>query len=658
MEEEMEHEYEEISNTLEELCEYCLSDELNLSTLQEKMKKLDDDHFPCHVQEMYGLRPFFHYICLSKKVSLEIVECVLDNVPYVATMESESDSLEYEDFGITYGTYPLHLACYNSNCTQSIIRRIMEEYPAALRHLTSAGNLFNCGEDRFYEDGEEGFPLHYYIIRKTNLHIETIKMLIEAYPQAMGADGEMCFTPMHTIVSTPNENINNLLPIITYLIEAEPSCIRIVDHFERTPLFLACSNKHITLEVVQLLYISWPEASRQGNDDGWLPIHGLCCNEQLDDNASLEILRFMLGIDPGLVRAEGPDEHLPIHYAIRRMAFEPCKLLIDSYPESLRAAENERGMMPIHMICTISYGRPDTIDTMKYMLELDPDLINVTNRNGVYPIHIAAGSKRVAIIELLLKHDPSAASTRTSNPSNNLPLHSACASNRRGNCTEVVEALFDEYPQAINIHNHRGKTPLDLARTREVQGERDPNESKAVNFLLTQQAYARQARDIKAKATVDKNDWQSLCCALKDKAPLGSIKLLVKALRWNPATLRVGASRSIGHTDSLPLDTACQYSSIRVVRYLLGLDNIMDKDLSSMHLVHSACRGANLEVVKYFLDEHISLVALAEVNEKGELPIHLLCEAGKDKADIEESTEYTEIIWRMLLANPEAFVGG
>ena len=49
----MEHEYEEISNLLEELCEYCLSDELNLSTLQEKMKKLDN-HFPAMFKRCMG----------------------------------------------------------------------------------------------------------------------------------------------------------------------------------------------------------------------------------------------------------------------------------------------------------------------------------------------------------------------------------------------------------------------------------------------------------------------------------------------------------------------------------------------------------------------------------------------------------------------------
>ena len=73
--------------------------------------------------------------------------------------------------------------------------------------------------------------------------------------------------------------------------------------------------------------------------------------------------------------------------------------------------------------------------------------------------------------------------------------------------------------------------------------------------------------------------------------------------------------------------------------------------------MHYACRRGDLSVVKYLLDEHTSLVASAEVNEKGELPIHLMCEAGKDNVDIDDSTEYIETIWLMILANPEAVVG-
>ena len=158
-----------------------------------------------------------------------------------------------------------------------------------------------------------------------------------------------------------------------------------------------------------------------------------------------------------------------------------------------------------------------------------------------------------------------------------------------------------------------------------------------VNFLQTQQAYVQQAQDIKTKTNVDENDWLSLCCALKDNASLGSIKLLVQSLR------------SIGHTNSLPLNTtACEFGSVKVVRYLVELDSVIVKRLVSLQLPLVACRSGNLGMVNYFLDNHTSLVA------SGELPIHLLCEAGKVDCD---SAEYIDIIWRMLLANPEAVVG-
>ena len=53
------------------------------------------------------------------------------------------------------------------------------------------------------------------------------------------------------------------------------------------------------------------------------------------------------------------------------------------------------------------------------------------------------------------------------------------------------------------------------------------------------------------------------------------------------------------------------------------------------------------------LEDHAHLVASATVNAKGELPIHLLCESGRDREDDSDSTEYIETIWLLLLANPE-----
>ena len=104
-----------------------------------------------------------------------------------------------------------------------------------------------------------------------------------------------------------------------------------------------------------------------------------------------------------------------------------------------------------------------------------------------------------------------------------------------------------------------------------------------------------------------------------------------------------------------PLHTACEFSTAKVVQYLIESISTDDLDMNKDSILHSACRSGNLEVIKYLLDKHTSLVSTVEVNDSGELPIHLLCEAGKDKVD-SDSTEYIEIIWRMLLANPEVIM--
>jgi len=641
--------FEEVCDVLEDLCNLCRSDDLSLPTLQEELNKLDQLRpFPEDYEDWcLSSRPFFHYLCLSKNITMDMVEYVLDKFPEVAGISSE-DEAEYDGFIYTNHTYPLHMACYNPYCSHAIIELIMKQYPPAISDYTYGGwPVLACGD---WDDEVEGVPLHYYVIRRTNTSIVTMKMLIDAYPQAMLAiEREARFTPLHAIVGNEEENMNNLLPTLKFLLETEPLLIQTVNQCGKTPLHIACSNKNITMEVFQFIYNLWPEAIRLEDIAGCFPLHLLCYNERLNDDTSLDMLRFMLSIDPTLVRVRG-NGSFPIHEAAGRQSFLFCKLLIDGYPESVRFA-TESSMLPIHSACINSdYNyRTSTVATIQYMLDLYPGSIDAMDNKGQLPIHKAARVKRADLVEILLKHDPQAASKATAcrdgDPNSNyLPLHWACGVYKRGDHTEVLRVLFDAYPEAVHSHNGMGKTPFDLAWEAEVEYRHDPKKSNVVNFLLTQRAYAKQARDIKAKTTIDRYDWLSLYCALKDNALLGSIKLLV------------GALRSIGHTVSLPLNTACEFSSVKVVRYLVELDNIVDEDLASMHLLHSACRGRNLEVIKYFLDEHISLVSSAEANENGELPIHLLCKAGKDMVDI-ESTEYIEIIWRILLANPEAVAG-
>ena len=133
--------------------------------------------------------------------------------------------------------------------------------------------------------------------------------------------------------------------------------------------------------------------------------------------------------------------------------------------------------------------------------------------------------------------------------------------------------------------------------------------------------------------------------ALSNNATLGAIKLLVKG---NPESLQVANNQG-----SLPLHIACEFSSVKVVQFLLelnGNDSCLDHlDIEGNSPLHYACRGGSYNTVKYLLGRNASSVS--ERNADGKLPIHLLCEAEIDEVG-EESTQYVEAIWLLLLANP------
>ena len=413
------------------------------------------------------------------------------------------------------------------------------------------------------------------------------------------------------------ETINLLGPRLS---TQNPSCF-----------YQACGNENVTLEIVQLLHNTLPEALQLRDDDGYLPIHYLSGNEYLDDTNSIDILRFMLDIDPNLPREVEDDRgRLPIHVAVMDKSSAFCKELIDAYPESLRIESRDGGELPIHLACF--YGnRDDTADTIQYLLELDPELVNPEDSDGSLPIHYAAEYGRTKLIELLLKFDPDAASYEVNNGSHRLPLHLACGAYNPNLST--IQALYDAYPDALFAGDEDGDTPFDHAE----------GNQQVIEFLQTQLEYAEQSQNT-SFTIVDDDGWLPLHRALKDNAPLGSIKLLKRA---NPVALNIADREG-----EYPVHIACKFSSVKVVKYLVELagDILNYVDAKNNSLLHYACRGGSLNVVKYLLETNVPSVS--ERNNDNKLAIHLLFECGSVLLD-RDSLEYVETIHQLLLANPE-----
>ena len=390
--------------------------------------------------------------------------------------------------------------------------------------------------------GVKGLPLHYYLTRISNIDIDTVKMLVKACPQSLVTTEQEDFVcyPIHVLLSNPNIKEDDMQELLTFFSETDTLSVRMLDGYQRTALHIALRNGGITLEIVKFLLNEIPELFYHRSIVGYLPFYMLCGNAELDEKIWFNIFQLLIDMDPTIVRDRVDDGELPIHYAAANLSPLQCKALIDRYPEPVREKFEQYNDLPIHQACATG-----KLDTIKYLLSLYPESIKVRGGMGRLPIHRAAAceaERRAEVIELLLKHDSNAASKKADG--RQLPLHCAC--DAYYGQLNVVQILYDACPEAIWVRGSDGDSLLDLARGRNEESD------DIVNFLQAQLVHAKMGEELKLLTTLDENGWLPLHEALKNKTPLGSIKLLV---RGNPSALRV-----ITNIGALPIHIACQFS--------------------------------------------------------------------------------------------------
>jgi len=124
------------------------------------------------------------------------------------------------------------------------VELLLKEYPPAVEHLSKVkgGILDGFGVCSCLK----GLPLHYYVSRTSKIDIDTVELLVEAYPQSLlvtatatesDVVGYQCY-PIHVAVC--NASTNNLRDIIEYLLEFNSNSLRVLDECDSTPLRLAC----------------------------------------------------------------------------------------------------------------------------------------------------------------------------------------------------------------------------------------------------------------------------------------------------------------------------------------------------------------------------------------------------------------------------------
>ena len=362
----------------EQLDDLCTSSELSLTALQEILNRLDKNDIGNYTFDRIE-GSCLHKACMNNEdvVTVDIIQLLLETFPTAGGWQMQTSVQTSEEM-----IYPLHIACCNSSLSSSVIELLVKNAPETLEHMTTAVERFYDVDER--DDCARGLPLHFYLAEQRDVNIDIVKMMVEAYPQALvTADEDWACYPIH--VALFNEYCG--LEVIEYLLEYEPSSIRLLDAYGRSPFHSSCRYRcgvnH--LEVVQLFFAKWPEAIQQRDTwDNWLPIHDISYDSgDLSEDTSLGILRLMLDFDSTLPmeRADNTgtedDEYLPIHFAARFQSFACCKLLIDACPETVKIV-TANNALPIHEACK---GR--SAEIIQYLLDLYPEGCNAHSLDGV-----------------------------------------------------------------------------------------------------------------------------------------------------------------------------------------------------------------------------------------------------------------------------------
>ena len=309
------------------------------------------------------------------------MKAILDFYPDAANITQDEYGDTNNGFDVVGKSYPLHAACWEDDCPLSVIELLVEKNPSALSQLGTYAHGLPCcpayAENTEYMHADysfsfvQGTPLQYYLSRgnywwnpnwedwEGNMSIEGVKLLVEACPEALQVkDPKKRTNSLHTIAVHPELSAH--YDIVEYLVNFDPTMMRGVDCYDANPyngdlgsipLNLVCGNNNASIEIVKFLVERWPSSIRERDHDGCLPIHNICQNGGsaaplskprggMDDATALEIAKFLVDEDPSTLHEAHSQGWLPIHFAAgeghRGRAF--CEFLVNQYPESVRRA--------------------------------------------------------------------------------------------------------------------------------------------------------------------------------------------------------------------------------------------------------------------------------------------------------------------------------
>ena len=586
----------------------------------------------CNVNIQNNLKELpFHILLKNNNVTTDMRESIL-------AMCSKSDiNINAQD---GKGMTLLHVACNDGSLSM-------------VCYLTSN---FQC--DVNLSDNEGNLPLHYavksqgrgyYSLEDMSTSLEMAQLVSKGCTQ-IHAKNNSGITPLHTACSDCNMDLVKYLAFHKqYPLNLSPAS----DVYDNLDIHLACQKEEdIALLKVLANQQNINRLGRLINDsyEGYerysgTPLHIACAYNFIPavrysstplhiactyNNIPAVRLFGELNCNFSIKDSQGL---LPLHIVCSKSRSLQCVKLLKIHADDLKVVDEWKGNTPLHLAC-----KHNCADIVKYLLAMYRCDLNIKNRSGELPLHLAC-STTVEIVKRVSK-----CNTNSQTASGDTPLHIAC----KAGALDIVKYLVRKCRRSMTLKNNSERLPVHYACEHSLEMVKLVAQSCTTEDLITKTFGYMSALNIACShgfidmATYLINQKGCSLSALKgDQSALqyasgipkyGSffhdhdeqkenfhpelVEYLIAECGYDPCM-----STESGYSTASMFCYACRQKNLQLVKALTVL-SVNIKDSEGNTPLHYACEYSCVEIAQFLIDHRCDQTIL---NNKGELALHLAC---------------------------------
>ncbi|XP_038988012.1 protein ACCELERATED CELL DEATH 6-like [Phoenix dactylifera] len=242
----------------------------------------------------------------------------------------------------------------------------------------------------------------------------------------------------------------NHVGVANVLMNEDAGLASLLNDAGMSPLYLAITTGSLDVARALLWSTSWKKVSSESytGPNKNTALHAAVL-------LSLEITQDLLDRKPMLAKGVDSSGRIPLHYAASDGHHDTVKLLLERDPSTAYLSDAKYGLFPIHIAAMMG-----NIPIVDQILKQCPDTDELLDKEGKNFLHVAFKRGKLYLVKRIISRRPDLRKLLNDQDNEgNTPLHTAVKNSDQWS----VHFLLRDQTVCVNVINHDGFTPLDLA---------------------------------------------------------------------------------------------------------------------------------------------------------------------------------------------------